>query len=64
MNLKSGSDLMAKRILRDPKAMHFIIEPLTGAKYDYFIGNCEWSNGTRSDMILEPKNALSQMSLP
>lgn len=64
MNLKPGSDLMAKIILRDPKAMDFIIEPLTGAEYDYFIGNREWNNDTRSDRVLEPKSALSQTSLP
>lgn len=58
MNLKPGNDLMAKRILRDPKVMEFITESLTGTQDDYFIGNCEWSDGTRSYMALGPKPSV------
>ncbi|KAI9475869.1 MAG: hypothetical protein EXX96DRAFT_574968 [Benjaminiella poitrasii] len=60
-NLKNGSDLMSKRIIRDPKAMNLIAESLTGTTDDYFIGNCEWNDGTRSDMVLEPKSAHSDL---
>lgn len=35
--------------------------PDIGKNNNYFIGNCEWKDGTRSDMVLEPKNALSDL---
>lgn len=54
-----GNDLIAKRILADPKVMNIITQSLTGTSNNYFIGNCEWSNGTRSDMVLEPKSPHS-----
>ncbi|KAL4211741.1 hypothetical protein AB4K20DRAFT_2012270 [Rhizopus microsporus] len=59
LNLKPSNDLMAKRILADPKVMNIVIQSLTRTNDDYFIGNCEWNNGTRSDMVLEPKSAHS-----
>ncbi|KAI8079371.1 hypothetical protein BDF21DRAFT_340475, partial [Thamnidium elegans] len=59
--LKSGKDQMAKGILRDPKIVNLITDSLVKTTDDYFIGNCEWTDGTRSDMVLEPKNALSDL---
>lgn len=50
---------MAKEALRDPKVINLITESLVKTTDDYFVGNCEWKDGTRSDMVLEPKNALS-----
>lgn len=52
---------MSKRIIRGPKAMNLIAESLTGTADDYFIGKCEWNDGTRSDMVLEPKSAHSDL---
>ncbi|RCH86230.1 hypothetical protein CU098_004340 [Rhizopus stolonifer] len=52
---------MSKRII-NPKAVNLIAKSLTGTSDDYFIGNCEWNNGTRSDMVLEPKSAHSDLS--
>ncbi|KAI9366379.1 hypothetical protein BD770DRAFT_438527 [Pilaira anomala] len=59
--LKPGKDLMAKEALRDPKVINLITESLVKTTDDYFIGNCEWKDGTRSDMVLEPKNAFSDL---
>lgn len=60
-NSNPGSDLMSKTIIRDPKVINFITESLTGTKDNYSIGNCEWNDGTRSDMVLEPKSAHSNL---
>ncbi|CAO3633147.1 unnamed protein product [Mucor hiemalis] len=59
--LKPGKDLMAKEALRDPKVVNLITESLVKTTDDYFVGNCEWKDGTRSDMVLEPKNAHSDL---
>lgn len=59
--LKPGKDLMAKETLRDPKVVNLITESLVKTTDDYFIGNCDWKDGTRSDMVFEPKNALSAL---
>ncbi|KAI8886651.1 hypothetical protein K501DRAFT_157979, partial [Backusella circina FSU 941] len=56
-----GKDLMAKGILRDPKVINLITESLVKTTDDYFIGNCERKDGTRSDMVLEPKSAHSDL---
>jgi hypothetical protein len=58
---KPGKDLMAKEILRDPKVINSITESLVNSTDDYFIGNCEWADGTRSDMVIEPKFACSNL---
>lgn len=44
--------------MQDPKVINYITEALTGTKDDYFVGNCEWRNGTRSDIVLEPKSSV------
>jgi hypothetical protein len=61
-SLKPGKDLMSKRVVQEPRVINYITEALTKTKNDYFIGNCEWKNGTRSDMVLEPK--CSTLDLP
>ncbi|KAI8638950.1 hypothetical protein BD408DRAFT_422181 [Parasitella parasitica] len=60
-NSKPGKDLMAKGILRDPKVVNLITDSLVKTTDDYIIGNCEWTDGTCSNMVLEPKNALSDL---
>ena len=60
-NLKNGNDPISKRIIRDPKAINLIAESLTGTTDHYFIGNCERNDGTRFDMVLEPKSAHSDL---
>jgi hypothetical protein len=52
-NLKPDEDLMSKRIIQDSKAINFITKSLINTKDDYCIGNCEWKDGTHSDMVLE-----------
>lgn len=54
---------MRKRWKLYPKVINLITESLVKTTDDYFIGNCEWKDGTRSDMVLEPKNALSDFPL-
>ncbi|KAG2194134.1 hypothetical protein INT47_004204 [Mucor saturninus] len=53
MNLqRNGNDLKSKQIIKDKKTMNLITEALTGTTNDYFVGNCEWDDGTRSDLVL------------
>jgi hypothetical protein len=53
--LSPGKDLTSKRLVQEPKVINYITEALTKTKNDYSIGNCEWKNGTHSDLVLEPK---------
>ncbi|KAG2207752.1 hypothetical protein INT47_011872 [Mucor saturninus] len=32
-----------------------------GTTNDYLLGNCEWNDGTRSDLVLEPKSGHSNL---
>lgn len=57
-NLLPGKDLISKRIIQDPKIVNYITEALTGTTDGYFVGNCEWRNRTRSDVVLEPKSSV------
>ncbi|KAI9365891.1 hypothetical protein BD770DRAFT_406251 [Pilaira anomala] len=61
-NLTPEKDLMSKQIIQDPKVLNYITEAITRTENDYFIGNCEWKDGTRSDVVLQPKS--SSMDLP
>ncbi|CEP19293.1 hypothetical protein [Parasitella parasitica] len=61
-NPTPGKDQMSKRIIQDAKVLNYITEAITGTENDYFVGNCEWKNGTRSDVVLQPKS--SSMDLP
>ncbi|KAI9243421.1 hypothetical protein BY458DRAFT_561218 [Sporodiniella umbellata] len=49
----------AEGILRDPKVINLITKSLVETTDNYFVGNCKWEDGIRSNMVLEPKNALS-----
>ncbi|KAI9352337.1 hypothetical protein BD770DRAFT_325930 [Pilaira anomala] len=54
---------MSKRIVRDAKVLNYTTEAITrSTEDDYFVGNCEWKDGTRSDVFLEPKS--SSIDLP
>ncbi|KAG1294649.1 hypothetical protein G6F66_005022 [Rhizopus arrhizus] len=53
---------MSKAIIQDPTVVNYIIKTLTNTENDYFVGNCEWSDRTRSDVVLEPKS--SDLGLP
>lgn len=46
---------MAKRILQDPTVVNIITSTLTNTEDDYRLGNTEWADGTRSDVVLEAK---------
>ncbi|RCH93419.1 hypothetical protein CU098_010935 [Rhizopus stolonifer] len=60
--LTPGKDQMSKRIVQDTKVLSYITKAITSTENDYFVGNCEWKNGTRSDVVLQPKS--SSMDLP
>lgn len=53
---------MSKRIVQDAKVLSYITKAITSTENDYFVGNCEWKNGTRSDVVLQLKS--SSMDLP
>ncbi|KAG2200723.1 hypothetical protein INT46_008778 [Mucor plumbeus] len=55
-NLTPGKDQMSKQIVLDAKVLNYITEG------DYFVGNCEWKDGTLSDVLLQPKS--SSIDLP
>ncbi|CAO3701880.1 unnamed protein product [Rhizopus stolonifer] len=61
-NITARKDQMSKRIVQDAKVLNYITEALISTEDDYFVGNCEWKDGTRSDLVLQPKS--SSMDLP
>lgn len=61
-NLTPGKDLMSKQIVQDARVLNHITEAITNTENDYFVSNYEWKDGTRSDVVLEPKS--SSMDLP
>jgi hypothetical protein len=61
-NLTPGKDQMSKRIVQDAKVLNYITEAITSTEGNYFVGNCEWKDGTLSDVLLQPKS--SSIDLP
>ncbi|KAL9536564.1 hypothetical protein MBANPS3_012560, partial [Mucor bainieri] len=53
---------MSKAIIQDPTVINYITTTLANTQDDYYVGNCEWSDGTRSDVVLEPKSSV--LNLP
>ncbi|KAI9476334.1 MAG: hypothetical protein EXX96DRAFT_507466 [Benjaminiella poitrasii] len=60
--LRPGTDLMSKAIIHDSKIMNIITTTLSNTQNDYLVGNPEWNNGTRSDVVLEAKSSV--LNLP
>ncbi|KAI7858076.1 hypothetical protein BDC45DRAFT_532357 [Circinella umbellata] len=63
LSLCPGSDLMAKGITRNTSVIKIITSALVNGTDDYNIGDSEWPNSCRSDLVLEPKS-LSTGLLP
>jgi hypothetical protein len=59
---RPGTDRMSKAIIQDPTVVNYITKSLINTENDCFIGSFEWSDGTRSDVVLEPKS--SNLGLP
>lgn len=55
---------MSKAIIQGLSVLNYITKSLTNTENDYFIGNSEWSDGTRSDVVLEPKSSDIGLSIP
>ncbi|OBZ80955.1 hypothetical protein A0J61_10996 [Choanephora cucurbitarum] len=53
---------MSKAIIHDPKIINIVITTLSNTQNDYLVGNPEWNNGTRSDVVLEAKPSV--LNLP
>ncbi|KAI7907605.1 uncharacterized protein BX663DRAFT_491428 [Cokeromyces recurvatus] len=47
---------MSKAIIQDPTVINYITKTLTNTENDYHVGCSEWSDSTRSDVVLEPKS--------
>ncbi|KAG2215379.1 hypothetical protein INT45_008410 [Circinella minor] len=62
LSLRPGSDLMAKAITRNTSVIKIITSSLVNKTDDYIVGDSEWPNGCRSDLVLEPKS--SSIGLP
>ena len=60
-SMRLGSDLMAKATINDPNVINIISTALLNVQNDYTVGNSEWDNGTRSDIVLEPKSLASDL---
>lgn len=52
---RPGTDKMTKQIMRDPTVISYITKALTSKEDDDFLGDTEWRDSTRSDVVLEPK---------
>lgn len=58
----TNTDKMSKATLQDAKVINIITNTLLNVQGDYMVGNSEWNNGTRSDVVLEAK--ASTLDLP
>ncbi|KAI8147180.1 hypothetical protein BJV82DRAFT_598083 [Fennellomyces sp. T-0311] len=61
-HLRPGTDLMSKQVIQDQEVINIITHHLTNTKNDYISSNNEWADGTRSDVVLEPKSNV--LNLP
>ncbi|KAI9009953.1 hypothetical protein CLU79DRAFT_710911 [Phycomyces nitens] len=53
--------MVLKFIIRDPKIISIITDTLSNVQGDYAIGDSEWDNGTRSDIVLEAKSPTLEL---
>jgi hypothetical protein len=57
-SLRPGTDLMSKIVVRNPIIVNIITKTLLNSQDEYIPGESEWDDGTRSDLVLEPKTPL------
>ncbi|ORX57046.1 hypothetical protein DM01DRAFT_1240814 [Hesseltinella vesiculosa] len=55
--LSLRSDLMAKNITRNQTVINIITSALVKSDQDYIPAESSWPNGSRSDLVLEPKSS-------
>ncbi|GAA5817926.1 hypothetical protein MFLAVUS_011505, partial [Mucor flavus] len=53
---------MAKGVARDSSVIKIITSALINSTDDYIVADSEWSNGCRSDLVLEPKSLSIDLS--
>ncbi|KAI9248971.1 hypothetical protein EDC94DRAFT_624541 [Helicostylum pulchrum] len=56
-SFRPGTDLISKEITRQPLVLNIITKAILNITDEYIPESCEWSNGTRSDVVLVPKSA-------
>lgn len=49
---------MSKIVVRDPEIVNIITRTLVNLQDEYVLGESEWNDGTRSDLVLEPKTPI------
>ncbi|GAA5816547.1 hypothetical protein MFLAVUS_010077 [Mucor flavus] len=54
-SFRPGTDLMSKMVVRNPDVVNIITRTLVNSQDEYVLGESEWNDGTRSDLVLEPK---------
>ncbi|KAG2201846.1 hypothetical protein INT47_004403 [Mucor saturninus] len=54
--------VLPKAIIHDPTIINIITTTLSNTQNDYLVGNPEWDNGSRSDVVLEAKSSV--LNLP
>ncbi|KAI7893182.1 uncharacterized protein EV154DRAFT_502762 [Mucor mucedo] len=52
---------MAKSVTRNSSVIKIITSTLISSTDDYVVGDSEWSNGCRSDLVLEPKSLSTNL---
>jgi hypothetical protein len=61
-SLRSGADLMSNIVVRNPEFVEIITRAFVNSQDDYVLEESEWNNETRSDLVLEPKFFLANLS--
>ncbi|GAA5813688.1 hypothetical protein MFLAVUS_007174 [Mucor flavus] len=51
---------MSKSIVRNPEVVNIITEALFNSKDKYIVCDSEWNNGTRPDLVFEPKAPIPE----
>lgn len=59
--LRPGKDLMCKAVTRNPMVVNIITKTLNNSENGHLVAESEWAIGTRSDLVLAPKCALSSL---
>ena len=61
LSLRPGTEHMTKEVITNSAVTNIITLHLTDTEGDYIIGNNKWSDGSRSDVVLEPKRLTSSL---
>lgn len=62
-SLRPGTDLMSKHIVRKPEVINIITKALVELDDEYVVGDSEWGNDTRPDLVFEPKAQMTESPL-